>query len=93
MFVELQDLYSCMWQPLELHLDTLITACTPHLCALLLVQITCEEILEEVGYQVEPHQLVSCAGSVISSAGITGSSQTMFFAQVSLTAAPYHTIR
>jgi hypothetical protein len=45
-------------------------------------QVCCEEILEEVGYRVSPQQLARCAGSVISSAGITGAPQVVFFAQV-----------
>lgn len=38
-------------------------------------------MLEEVGYQIQPHQLLPVS-SVVSSAGITGSQQAMFFAQV-----------
>uniref|UniRef100_A0A383V9A4 Nudix hydrolase domain-containing protein n=1 Tax=Tetradesmus obliquus TaxID=3088 RepID=A0A383V9A4_TETOB len=45
-------------------------------------QVCCEEILEEVGYRVSPQQLACCAGSVISSAGVTGAPQAVFFAQV-----------
>lgn len=45
------------------------------------VQVCCEEVLEEVGYGLQPHQLTPVS-SVVSSAGITGSQQTMFFAQV-----------
>jgi hypothetical protein len=44
--------------------------------------VCCEEVLEEVGYRVSPQQLACCASSVISSAGITGAPQAMFFAQV-----------
>eukprot|EP00879_Flechtneria_rotunda_P008604 GHRR01009016.1.p1 GENE.GHRR01009016.1~~GHRR01009016.1.p1 ORF type:complete len:266 (+),score=78.55 GHRR01009016.1:224-1021(+) len=47
-----------------------------------LQQVCCEEVLEEVGYQLEPEHLVSCAGSIVSSAGITGASQAMFYAEV-----------
>lgn len=50
--------------------------------ALALVKVCCEEILEEVGYRVSPQQLACCAGSVISSAGVTGAPQAVFFAQV-----------
>lgn len=46
------------------------------------VQVCCEEVLEEVGYRLQPHQLTPIS-SVVSSAGITGSQQAMFFAQVS----------
>lgn len=46
------------------------------------VQVCCEEVLEEVGYGLQPHQLTPVS-SVVSSAGITGSQQAMFFAQVS----------
>lgn len=45
------------------------------------MQVCCEEVLEEVGYSLQPHQLLPVS-SVVSSAGITGSQQAMFFAQV-----------
>jgi anti-sigma factor RsiW len=44
-------------------------------------QVCCDEILEEVGYGLQPHQLLPIS-SVVSSAGITGSQQAMFFAHV-----------
>lgn len=44
-------------------------------------QVCCEEVLEEVGYGLQPQQLTPVS-SVVSSAGITGSQQAMFFAQV-----------
>jgi hypothetical protein len=47
----------------------------------LLRQVCCEEVLEEVGFSLQPHQLLPVS-SVVSSAGITGSAQAMFFAQV-----------
>lgn len=47
----------------------------------MLLQVCCEEVLEEVGYGIQPQQL-QAVSSVVSSAGITGSQQAMFFAQV-----------
>ncbi|KAF6261216.1 hypothetical protein COO60DRAFT_1636960 [Scenedesmus sp. NREL 46B-D3] len=44
--------------------------------------ISAEQILEEFGYRVSPQQLACCAGSVISSAGITGAPQATCLAQV-----------
>lgn len=46
-----------------------------------MLQVCCEEVLEEVGFSLQPQQLLPVS-SVVSSAGITGSAQAMFFAQV-----------
>lgn len=47
-------------------------------------QVCVEEVLEEVGFSLRPEQLTRCAGALVSSAGITGSRQSVFFAQVRL---------
>ncbi|KAF8058051.1 NUDT14 [Scenedesmus sp. PABB004] len=45
-------------------------------------QTCCEEVLEEVGYSVPPAALRRVAGGVVSSAGITGATQDVFYAEV-----------
>jgi hypothetical protein len=50
-------------------------------CSVMWCQVWCDEVLEEVGYGLQPHQLLPVS-SVVSSAGITGSQQAMFLAQV-----------
>jgi hypothetical protein len=56
--------------------------CPAGVCLSACVQVCCEEVLEEVGFGLQPQQLTPVS-SVVSSAGITGSQQAMFFAQVS----------